>query len=138
MKTRELIKVLQEVDPEGESEVIVNGDPIYFAENLPGYYDGWYSVLIQDHSKDPYYNITGIRQTRAGDKVRLHLMSMEDVLLDNPEAIVELDSSLGPERIKEMEESVQALRVEHRQINADVQKWSEERERAKNDASGKS
>jgi hypothetical protein len=117
MTTSELIEALKKEDPEGTSEVYVNGEAIYFAERLPGYYDGWYPVLIQDHSKDPYYNITGIRYTKVGTKIRLQTMGMEDILCDNPKATVELDGSLGDYATRVLQEREAALREEYRNLN---------------------
>lgn len=48
MKTKELIRRLQEEDPTGELEVTVGKTDIYFIQTLPGYYDGCYQVLKRD------------------------------------------------------------------------------------------
>jgi len=91
MKTKELIKELQEIDPDGELEVTVGKSPIYYLETLPSYYDGPRDELIQDQSLDPHYNITGIRVIRDGYHVCINTMRLDDVLTDNPDAIVEYD-----------------------------------------------
>ena len=84
LKTRELIKALQDADPGGDNEVVVGGNPISFVHKYPGYFYG------------PYYNVIGYRFTRADDKVRIHTMDLEDVLLEDPSSKVEFDPSLGP------------------------------------------
>jgi hypothetical protein len=94
MTTNELIARLREEDPEGNTQVVVGNTPIYTVESLPAYYDGCMQVLIQDHSKDPYYNITGIRFQSDGRKVSLGRMDWEDVLWNNPQAEIDL-SGLG-------------------------------------------
>lgn len=128
MKTAELIRALQQVDPEGTAEVVVGGRPIYFVEKLPGYYDGPYEILIQDHTKDPYYNIVGMRQTRSGTKLRLVTIDMEDLILDNPDILIELDPSIGPERLASMEKWVEEKRQESRKINEEIAEWKKNRQ----------
>lgn len=76
MKTKDLILELQKCDP--NAEVVVGGEPIFFIEQLPGYYDGSYQKLIQNKSKN--YNIKGIEFTRAGTKVKIHCLSVEDII----------------------------------------------------------
>jgi len=123
-----LIAALQEADPEGTAEVVVGGSPIYFLERLPGYYDGAYSVLIQDHTKDPYFNIIGMKFTRSGTKLKVVTMNSDDILEHDPEAIMELDPSLGEHRIKQMTENIEAAREEARKNKAELAKWREEME----------
>jgi hypothetical protein len=99
MTTKEFIEFLQKEDPEGTAEVVVDNQPVYVVERLPGYYDGPYWKLIQDPTKKGSYNILGITYTKLGNKLRIRTMGHNDVLWDNPEAIVELDPSLGKECI---------------------------------------
>lgn len=100
MKTKELIKTLQELDPEGEIEVNVAGRDIYFAEVLPGHYDGGYSILIRDPEEAPFYNIHGIKLCRTGTKIELHTMGYKDVIWDQDmnEMSFEYDSDSTRER----------------------------------------
>lgn len=85
MKTKDLIAALQENDPSGEVECCVGNAPIFFLANMPAWYDGKLQVLVQDHSKDPYYNIVGAKRTNKGRKIVLHTHSIEDYISDNPE-----------------------------------------------------
>lgn len=82
MKTKELIKLLQEADPSGESTVNCNRDPIYAVEGLPGYYDGPYTELIRDdeRQRQGFYSVVGFRIRRDGDKVRIQTMPLEDCI----------------------------------------------------------
>lgn len=122
MTTKDLIKRLQEVDPEGNTEVVVGSDPIYFVEHLPGYYDGAYVTLIQDHGKDPYYNITGAKVTRAGSKVKIHLMSVEDILQDDSNAYIDTSELTG--HTKEWWEThIKQWREESAKIDKDIEEW---------------
>lgn len=113
MKTKELIRLLQEEDPSGELECNVDGKDIYFVEKLPGYYDGAYKVLIRDETKKNQYNIDGISIRRDGFKIRLNTMGYDEVLLDNPDAIVEYSDTQTKQHY---EESVENCRKENREM----------------------
>jgi hypothetical protein len=84
MKTKELIRQLQEEDPTGEEEVCVHNEPIFFLENLPAYYDGLLQVLIRDE-KNKFYNVIGAELRGEGRKVKIHLHSIEDAIFENPD-----------------------------------------------------
>jgi len=90
MKTKELIRALQELDPSGETEVVAGGAPIFFAEALPAYYDGALQSLIQDKSRTDY-NITGYKFSDQGNKIMLRLMDLESVLWEDPNATIDFD-----------------------------------------------
>lgn len=95
MKTKELIRLLQKVDPSGETECNCNGEDIWTVEGLPGYYDGSYQVLIRDPAQAPFYDITGVKVTREGNKVCIRTMSIEEVIYDDIDAEIILHSSLA-------------------------------------------
>lgn len=90
MKTKDLIKMLQDVDPSGETEVCVDNLDIYFAERKPAYWDGRLQLLIRDESKKPFYHVAGAKVISSGDKIELHTMGVEDVIENDPDAIVDL------------------------------------------------
>ncbi len=118
MKTKDLIRLLQEADPKGETEVCVDNADIYFVERLEAYWDGRLQVLIRNPDKAPYYNVEGVRFLSRGEKVRLNLLSFEDVLLNDPDARVEYDSKATRKR---MEEQVEARRAEVRRILSEIE-----------------
>jgi hypothetical protein len=66
------------MDP--EAEIVCGGGGVYFVEQLPGYYDGYYEELIHEESKKPYYSLKGIKYTRSGTKVVFHTMNAEDLI----------------------------------------------------------
>jgi hypothetical protein len=67
MKTKELIQRLQEEDPSGECQIILpSGDPLYFIESKPAYWDGPLHYV----EKDSENKINWISTTR-GDKIEL-------------------------------------------------------------------
>ena len=112
MKTKDLIKKLQELDPSGEIEVVADGLPIYFAEKMPAYWDGDLPMLIQD--KDLIgrcYSVIGFKYTDKGKKIMLRSMSLDDFLTDNPDGNVELDLSTEKKQ-KEYQKMVNKLRDE--------------------------
>jgi len=85
MKTKELIRQLQEQDPTGEAECCINNQDIHFVEALPAYYDGALEVLTRDLAKTGYYNIIGGKFIRDQNvtKVAIHPMSIEDLYIDH-------------------------------------------------------
>lgn len=115
MKVKELIEQLSKCDP--EAEVIAEGKCIYFIEELPGYYDGSYQVLIQDKSS-PYFNIKGVEFTRANKKVRLNMMDFEDVIQAFTEEdyinnlIFKFDPSLREDTILSLEKRISEIKTE--------------------------
>lgn len=95
MKSSELIKTLQKLDPSGDTEVVVGCADIYFAERLPNYYDGTPTIIIHDlDKKGRHYSVAGLRYLRSGeDKIKLQTMDLSDALLDDPELPVECESA---------------------------------------------
>ena len=90
MKTRELIRLLQEADPSGEIEVCVDNKDILFVQRMPAYYDGCLEVLIRDPKLTSCYNVVGAKVFARGAKIRIVPHSIEDMLLDKSEAAVDL------------------------------------------------
>lgn len=82
MKTKELIRQLQEADPSGELECTVDGVDIFAVWTEPGYYDGPYEILIRDPDLAPYYDVVGGIISTEGTKVRIRAMSLRTALLE--------------------------------------------------------
>ena len=78
MKTKELIRLLQQADPSGEIEVNCGGD-INTVEVMPAYYDGALHVLIRDEKESPYDNVIGMREVREGSKIILTTIALDDL-----------------------------------------------------------
>jgi len=66
--TKELIKQLQEADPEGKCHVRIHGGSVFSCERKPGYWDGPYEYLEGD---------TYVFSTR-GDKIDIHTLDPGD------------------------------------------------------------
>lgn len=119
MTTAELIKRLQEEDPSGELQVVVDNVPIYTVDNVEAYWDGRLQMLVQDRSRDPFYNIVGYKVTERGRKVRLHTMDLDDVVLNDPDIPVDL-SELSEHYRPHWERTVRETREETKRIIAEV------------------
>jgi hypothetical protein len=94
MKTKDLIRELQEADPSGEIEVCVNNVDIFCVTTEPAYWDGRLQLLVRDEKLKPYFDVVGGKYVTSGSKVVIQPMSITDVLWDNPEAPVDY-SELG-------------------------------------------
>lgn len=102
MKSKELIRRLQEQDPTGEVEVCVRGEDVHTVERIPAYYDGPFQVLIRDPEKAPYYNVVGMRFRRnTGEKVVVKTLGYASVVFMNPDATLDV-SDLDQERQEEV------------------------------------
>lgn len=122
MKTKELIKRLQEADPDGEIEVNINGEDPYLVETLPGYYDGSYQTLIHAEHRKPYYTPIGVTIRRRGKKVIIKTLSIEDILFDNPDCLIQYDSEETRERHEKcMENKRQEIKQEIEKIDKQIQ-----------------
>lgn len=79
MKTKEVIRQLNEADPTGEVDVCIDNVDIHFIDREPAYYDGPLQVLVRDEAK-PGYNIVGAKYKRSGEKVQIHTLSVSDAI----------------------------------------------------------
>jgi hypothetical protein len=70
MKTKDFIKLLQEEDPTGECHIRINGEPIWFLESKPGYWDGPYNYLKRNDKE--YFWV----QSTESDKIDVRTMDM--------------------------------------------------------------
>lgn len=113
MTTAELIANLKSLDPEGTTEITVDGAAIYFCEYLPAYYDGCLIKLDQDKN-NPHYNITGATLQRHGFKVRIHTLSLEDVIEEDPNIPIKFE--MEQEAEKHYKEHIDSLRIKHKKV----------------------
>lgn len=118
MKTKELIKRLQEADPSGEVEVCVGNEDILFVAKAPAYYDGCFQVLKRDPSLEPYYNVCGVEIRGSGEKLVIHPHGLEWALVDNPEMPVSFD---GEYSNKHWQDKVNSLREEYRKLHSETE-----------------
>lgn len=121
MKAKELIRLLQEEDPTGETEVCVNNVDIWTVQTEPAYWDGRLQLLIRDESKKPYFDVIGGKYCTKGSKIVLTPMSVSDVLWGDPEAIVDY-SELGEARAEDYRASDEKTRQACRDVILKVEK----------------
>jgi len=74
MKTKELIKLLQEEDPSGEAHVRMPGGVPVHVELKEGYYDGPYSYIDEDGN---------FVETDNGEKVDVYCTDLEEFVWEN-------------------------------------------------------
>lgn len=99
MKTKDLIKQLQEIDPEGEMDVCINNEDISYIIANPSYYDG----RLQKVTKRGDYGVpeeTTI--TTQGWKINLTPLDLSDkyidsILEDNEEYSIKTEGGCGSE-----------------------------------------
>jgi hypothetical protein len=128
MKSKELIRLIQEEDPTGEVEVCIGNADIFSVHTQAAYWDGKLQILKRDPAKAPYYDIVGARYTTKGSKMVITAMSIVDVLSDNPDAEIDY-SELGDTtaaHYKEQDDKTRALarHIERRcELNM-FQRWA--------------
>jgi hypothetical protein len=84
MKTKDLIALLQRVDPSGELHVCMqDNSDVYDAHKIPAFWEGRQDILVRDDS-NPFFNVQGGIVNGTGDKVILSGMSIETALCHKP------------------------------------------------------
>jgi hypothetical protein len=86
MFSKDLIKKLQEIDPEGNKRVCCDGDAIFFLEDLPGYYDGYFSYF-NDHEYFP----EKLYMDDKNDKIVIHTMDVEEFIFNESGDLSKID-----------------------------------------------
>ena len=108
MKTKEVIRLLQEADPTGEEEVSVGNQDVYDVRKEPAYWDGCQQILIRDESLN-CYNVIGAKYTSEGSKIVISPMSIDRAVWENPDLPVEFEGDLAQdyqERVKKYRKQV--------------------------------
>lgn len=123
MKSKELIRLLQEADPTGEVEVGVGNIDIFSVEPMPAYYDGRFQKLIRDEKLAPYFDVVGAKYCSHGSKIKLIPMSVTDVLWDNPDALIDYSELGSPDSqyVKERKAQDDTTRQQSRDVEMKVE-----------------
>lgn len=87
MKTSQLIKLLQEADPNDECTVCISNHPVSDVDRMPYYYDGRLEYI----ERDEHHNPIKVGYKAGGQKIKIHCDTIEDALMDNPDAELILD-----------------------------------------------
>ena len=114
MKTKELIKQLQEIDPSGELECCVGNADILFLDREPAYWDGCLQVLVKDEKG----RIVGGKYTCKGSKVIIKTLSFGDAIFDVYDFPVEFE---GERDWGYYKERVEFFRKQAEDIGNDVE-----------------
>lgn len=125
MKTKHLIRLLQEADPSGELECCVGNVDILDVSVEPAWYDGTLQVLRRDPAKEPYYNVVGADFIRTGnaEKVVIDTHSIYDAIYQNAELPVGY-IDCGQQYEADLRKAVEETRRKSRQVKLDVAWWS--------------
>ena len=118
MKTKELIRRLQEADPSGEEDCCVGRSDILFVAPEPGYYDRCFQVLKREPN-NPYYNVIGAEIKSSATKIKIVIHDIEDALIDHPELPITFDSEYSE---KHWEDRIEQWRQEYRQLHKEEKK----------------
>jgi len=120
MKTKELIKKLQELDPSGETECCVQNIDIWYVDVLPYYYDGTMQMLVRDSAKSPYYDVVGAKYLSSGEKINIVPLSIEDAIFEDVTLPVDFDT-LSFSKKERYKESVEIVRQKAKDIHNSVE-----------------
>ena len=90
MKTKELIRQLQEADPDGDKDCCVDNTDIFYVGIEPAYCDGCKQILIRDKDCE-YYNIIGGKVSSEGSKLVITTLSIESAIWNKPDMPIEYD-----------------------------------------------
>ena len=120
MKTKELIRLLQEQDPSGEEECCCGNQDIFFVSKDFAYYDGSLQVLIRDPAKAPYYDVVGGKYVRTGFKIQIHTLGISDIL-DDPKAVIDY-TEVGPDLQGAYATADETSREAYRKMHCDIER----------------
>lgn len=92
MKVKELVKLLEDIDPSGELTVAVGNAQITYIDRLPAYYDGKLQKIVFDEGHNPRIGI----YCSGGEKVVINYTTIQDALHINPFMTIISDNGKPP------------------------------------------
>jgi hypothetical protein len=104
MKTKELIRLLQEADPIGNEDVVVDNCDIWQVYPEEAHYDGCKQLLVRDKRIKNRYDIKGMKISDKGKKISIFTYDWKEAILNNPEVKIELDLTHKEEYEKEIKD----------------------------------
>lgn len=114
MKTKELIKLLQDIDPSGELECCVDNKDILDINKEPAYWDGCLQILKKSKRQD-CYNVIGAIYENRGMKIVIHPWSIYDAIMENSELPIDIRNCLEMKSLG-INEIVDQWRKESREL----------------------
>jgi hypothetical protein len=112
MKGKQLIKLLQEMDPTGEIEVCIGNEAISHLDGMPAYYDGRLQMIETD--KDGC--AVSATYVSGGEKIKIITHDIEDEIWEDINFPVYFDQDISGyqhEKVEEMRERAREYRREH-------------------------
>lgn len=104
MKSKDVIAMLQSLDPTGECDVSVGNVDILSIEIEPAYWDGCLQRLVRDPTSQ-HYNVIGGEYTSNGDKIVIGIHSIRDAIMTNSDLPVTFAGGMDmSDYVKDVEE----------------------------------
>lgn len=119
MKTKELIKRLQELDPEGDMEISIDNHDIYQVELHHAGENGMLSRIISNDNG----RVIGAKVIDKGLKISLSYLTIEDLIWNDPDLPVQIDVA-SEEAREDWEEVISSIREEARAAILEIYEWS--------------
>lgn len=116
MKTKELIKLLQEADPTGEEHVVVGNVDISGVYKEPAYWDGTAQKIIRDEKGTPI----GGKYCREGCKIQVDTLDFNTLIWDRTELPIDY-SELDPDRQISYKENHDKIRTAARNVDYELE-----------------
>jgi hypothetical protein len=117
MKTKDLIRKLQEEDPSGEEHVCVGNVDIGFISKEPAYYDGAAQVILYNEKGE----IVGGKYKRSGNKIQVHLRRFSDLIWDRKEGFMVDYSELSSDRQEAYKENHQKIVKSSKDLDYEIE-----------------
>lgn len=123
MKTKDLIRLLQEIDPDGECDVCISGEELHntdilYVDRVECFKDGYAETFVRDPQLG---DVVGAYIGTGPDKVRLHTLALRDFMIffDQPTLPV-LVKCGNPQSQRRIEEFVAMWRDETRELRKEL------------------
>jgi hypothetical protein len=123
MKTKELIRLLQEEDPSGEMDCVIDNQDILYVCGEISYWDGCKQILIRDETKD-CYNVIGAEYRSDGWKLSIVSYGIYDALCVDPDLPVKVVDTFVN---KKLQEYVDTWRKEIKEMKRQLKKLKNKR-----------
>ena len=114
MKSSEIIKKIQEIDPTGEMEVCIENEDIFMIQQKPAYWNGRLQRLIWNENR-----ITGAEILQTGNKICITPLGIEELVYTYPDIPINL-SDLAPQTRKSWLDSITQWRETARKLEKEV------------------
>ena len=118
MKTKELIRLLKQIDPSGDTECCINNFDILSVVRNPADFGGCLEVLIRD-TKINGHNVIGAKIFSAGTKVCFNTHSIQDAIMDDPNLPVDISQDVNGKYSRDLVK----WRSKSRELISEIDEW---------------